>query len=203
MTRKNEIMFTASKTGARVLAKWFVGGLGELEVLFRAEKIAGLDLVDPGPQRKGPVPPSFLEWLDRFEGLCPCQRWNLLAPGGSPFRRRVWRALLEIPPGTTASYGEVAAAIGRPGAARAVGRAVGGNPIALLIPCHRIVPSSGGTGGYRWGGERKQGLLEMERRPCFRLREVFVGLKNNPNRNRDRYRRSEAEMAQQIEKTWP
>lgn len=81
---------------------------------------------------------------------------------GTGFQERVWRALQAIPAGATRSYGEIARAIGRPGAARAVGRAVAANRLAVAIPCHRAVPAAGGTGGYRWGSERKRALLERE-----------------------------------------
>ena len=81
---------------------------------------------------------------------------------GTPFQRAVWAALREIPPGRTATYAEVAAAIGRPGAARAVARACAANPVALAVPCHRVVPASGGTGGWRWGAARKRALLAQE-----------------------------------------
>ena len=81
---------------------------------------------------------------------------------GTPFQRAVWTALREIPPGHTATYAEVAAAIGRPGAARAVARACAANPVALAVPCHRVIPASGGTGGWRWGADRKQALLVQE-----------------------------------------
>jgi AraC family transcriptional regulator, regulatory protein of adaptative response / methylated-DNA-[protein]-cysteine methyltransferase len=79
------------------------------------------------------------------------------------FQMRVWDALRDIAPGRTMEYGQLARAIGSPSAARAVARAVATNPIALLIPCHRIVPASGGTGGYRWGAQRKERLLQLER----------------------------------------
>jgi AraC family transcriptional regulator of adaptative response/methylated-DNA-[protein]-cysteine methyltransferase len=79
------------------------------------------------------------------------------------FQLRVWSALREIPPGSTASYREVAARIGAPAAARAVARACASNPVALVIPCHRVVREDGGLGGYRWGMERKRRLLEAER----------------------------------------
>lgn len=81
----------------------------------------------------------------------------------SAFQARVWSALREISPGFTMSYAQLATAIGSPSAARAVARACASNPVALLIPCHRIVPSSGGVGGYRWDSERKRRLLDMER----------------------------------------
>jgi AraC family transcriptional regulator of adaptative response/methylated-DNA-[protein]-cysteine methyltransferase len=81
---------------------------------------------------------------------------------GTAFQQRVWKALQEIPPGSTKSYAEIAAQIGKPTAARAVGRACGANRLAVVIPCHRAVRSDGGLGGYRWGVERKQRLLERE-----------------------------------------
>ena len=83
-------------------------------------------------------------------------------PRGTPFQRAVWAALRDIPPGRTATYGEVAARIGRPGAARAVARACAANPVALIIPCHRVVPAAGGSGGWRWGAARKRALLVRE-----------------------------------------
>jgi AraC family transcriptional regulator of adaptative response/methylated-DNA-[protein]-cysteine methyltransferase len=80
---------------------------------------------------------------------------------GTPFQLTVWEFLRSIPKGTTLTYGEVARAIGRPKAARAVGRAVGANNIAVLIPCHRVV-SRGKLTGYRWGLDRKKALLAWE-----------------------------------------
>jgi AraC family transcriptional regulator of adaptative response/methylated-DNA-[protein]-cysteine methyltransferase len=81
---------------------------------------------------------------------------------GTNFQISVWRALLQIPPGGLASYGDVAAAIGRPDAARAVGTAVGANRIAFLIPCHRVIRQGGGLGGYRWGTTRKHAMHAFE-----------------------------------------
>jgi AraC family transcriptional regulator of adaptative response/methylated-DNA-[protein]-cysteine methyltransferase len=83
---------------------------------------------------------------------------------GTAFQWRVWRALQQIPPGETRSYGEVARAIGRPTAARAVARACASNPVCLVVPCHRVVPSDGRVGGYRWGAERKARLLATEKK---------------------------------------
>ena len=82
--------------------------------------------------------------------------------GGTPFRMTVWRALLGVPCGTLLSYRELALRAGRPGAHRAVGNAVGANPVAMFIPCHRIVHSSGSTRGYRWGEEIKRHLIRRE-----------------------------------------
>lgn len=82
---------------------------------------------------------------------------------GTAFELRVWRALLAIPTGETRSYGALAAAIGSPGAARAVGAACGRNPIAWLVPCHRVVAADGSLGGYRWGLALKERMLAQER----------------------------------------
>lgn len=81
----------------------------------------------------------------------------------SAFQWRVWDALTRIPAGETRSYGEIARAIGAPGAARAVGRACGTNHLALIVPCHRVVRADGSPGGWRWGAARKQALLARER----------------------------------------
>ncbi len=82
---------------------------------------------------------------------------------GSGFRLKVWEALLQIPAGETVTYGDIAAAIGQPKATRAVGSAIGANPVAVVIPCHRVIPASGEVGNYRWGSERKRELLTHER----------------------------------------
>jgi methylated-DNA-[protein]-cysteine S-methyltransferase len=89
-----------------------------------------------------------------------------LAPAGTPFQHRVWRALLEIPYGRTVTYGELAARLGQPGASRAVGLANGRNPIAVVIPCHRVVGAGGALTGYGGGIERKRWLLDLEAGRC-------------------------------------
>lgn len=81
---------------------------------------------------------------------------------GSNFQLQVWRALLRLPPGTLATYSDIAAAVGQPRAARAIGSAIGRNPVAWLIPCHRVIRSSGVVTGYRWGETRKQLMLGRE-----------------------------------------
>jgi AraC family transcriptional regulator of adaptative response/methylated-DNA-[protein]-cysteine methyltransferase len=79
------------------------------------------------------------------------------------FQWKVWRALQQIPYGETRAYAEVARSIGKPKAVRAVASACASNPVAIVVPCHRVVPASGGTGRYRWGAERKAKLIERER----------------------------------------
>lgn len=85
---------------------------------------------------------------------------------GTNFQINVWRALLQIPPAKVVSYASVASAIGRPRAARAVGAAVGANPVAFLIPCHRVIRQSGGLGGYHWGEIRKHAIHAWESASC-------------------------------------
>jgi len=86
-----------------------------------------------------------------------------LAPAGTPFRKRVWRALLAIPYGECRSYGAVAAAVGQPKASRAVGMANYCNPLPILIPCHRVVGANGRLTGYAGGLDKKELLLNLER----------------------------------------
>jgi AraC family transcriptional regulator, regulatory protein of adaptative response / methylated-DNA-[protein]-cysteine methyltransferase len=81
---------------------------------------------------------------------------------GTNFQLKVWNALLRLPPGEVTTYGELARSIAAPGSARAVGGAVGDNVIACLIPCHRVIRSGGGFGGYRWGVARKRAILDWE-----------------------------------------
>ena len=83
---------------------------------------------------------------------------------GTPFQRAVWEAICEIPAGRTASYSEIAQAVGRPAAVRAVGTATGRNPAGIAVPCHRVVRSDGSLGGYGGGLDRKQWFLDHEQR---------------------------------------
>jgi AraC family transcriptional regulator, regulatory protein of adaptative response / methylated-DNA-[protein]-cysteine methyltransferase len=81
---------------------------------------------------------------------------------GTPFQRRVWSELLQIPRGATTTYGGLAARIGKPSASRAVGSAVGANPVCFVVPCHRVVRGDGTLGGYAWGPEMKAAMLGEE-----------------------------------------
>lgn len=85
-----------------------------------------------------------------------------LKPVGSNFQKEVWAALQQIPAGTIVTYTDVALDVGKPNAVRAVANAIGANPIAWLIPCHRVIRSDGKLGGYRWGPERKIQMLKSE-----------------------------------------
>lgn len=106
-------------------------------------------------------------WLDGyFEGIDISAPGFLLAPEGTPYQRAVWRLLMEIPRGQVVTYGQLAARLsvrlGRQTSARAVGGAVGRNPISILIPCHRVVGADGSLTGYAGGVERKARLLRLE-----------------------------------------
>jgi AraC family transcriptional regulator of adaptative response/methylated-DNA-[protein]-cysteine methyltransferase len=109
---------------------------------------------------------EFEEWVAKVVGFVDAPQIGLDLPldvGGTAFQQRVWRALREIPAGSTVSYAAVAAAIGAPGAARAVAMACAANSLAVAIPCHRVVRTDGAVSGYRWGVERKRALLDRER----------------------------------------
>ena len=108
---------------------------------------------------------AFERTVARVVGLieAPGERFDLpLDIRGTAFQQRVWAALSAIPPGETATYEEIARAIGRPKAARAVAQACGANPLAVAIPCHRVVRTDGDLSGYRWGVERKRKLIARE-----------------------------------------
>jgi AraC family transcriptional regulator of adaptative response/methylated-DNA-[protein]-cysteine methyltransferase len=110
---------------------------------------------------------AMTTWVARIVAFVEQPRAGLELPldvRGTAFQERVWRALREIPCGTTVSYAELARRVGAPGAARAVAGACARNPLALAIPCHRVVRSDGGISGYRWGVARKRALLERERK---------------------------------------
>jgi AraC family transcriptional regulator, regulatory protein of adaptative response / methylated-DNA-[protein]-cysteine methyltransferase len=106
------------------------------------------------------------DWADRIVSFITAPGRNLDLPldiQGTAFQAQVWRALRKIPLGKTATYTEIAAALGQPKAVRAVAQACAANKLALIIPCHRVIRSDGDLGGYRWGLERKQALLANER----------------------------------------
>lgn len=97
-----------------------------------------------------------------FDGSKKADRPISLHVSGTNFQISVWRALLQIPPAKVVSYAQVASAVGKPKAARAVGLAVGANPVALMIPCHRVIQQNGKLGGYHWGETRKQAIHAWE-----------------------------------------
>jgi methylated-DNA-[protein]-cysteine S-methyltransferase len=128
------------------------GGLPELRERFNADDIV-LD-----PPRAADVRREVIEYFAHGRR----EFTVLLAPSGTTFQQAVWSALQRIPFGSTRTYGELAAALGRPEAARAVGRANATNPICLLIPCHRVIGGDGSLTGYAFGEARKRQLLDLE-----------------------------------------
>ena len=108
---------------------------------------------------------QFEEWVAVVVGFVEAPRLGLDLPldvRGTVFQQRVWRALQQIPIGTTASYSDIAKKVGAPGSARAIAQACAANPLAVAIPCHRVVRNDGELSGYRWGVERKRSLLGRE-----------------------------------------
>ncbi len=128
------------------------GGLVELRERFAADDV----LHDPAR-----LAAARGEITDYFSGKRTAFTLPL-APSGTPFQQSVWTALRRIPFGTTRSYGELAADLGNPGAARAIGRANATNPICLLIPCHRVIGGDGSLTGYAFGEALKSQLLAHE-----------------------------------------
>lgn len=126
--------------------------LGDLEARFPRARLIKAEV------ELKPVLAAVAEFVAK-----PQAGWQLpLDVRGTSFQQRVWQALREIPAGETASYAEIATRLGQPRAVRAVASACGANPLALAIPCHRVVRTDGGLSGYRWGVARKRALLERE-----------------------------------------
>ncbi len=138
--------------------------VGLIEIEGTREAIIGLHFV--GERRPGAQVSSVVEEaLGQVRGYLAGSRRQFQLPlelGGTDFQRAVWQHLLTIPFGETASYGEVAVAIGRPRAVRAVGAANGRNPISIIVPCHRVLGSDGSLTGYGGGLWRKEWLLRHE-----------------------------------------
>jgi methylated-DNA-[protein]-cysteine S-methyltransferase len=119
----------------------------------------------------GAAPAATTRAIDAyFDGDLAAIEQLETATAGSPFQRDVWKALRDIPAGATTSYGALAERLGRPGASRAVGLANGSNPIAIVVPCHRVIGANGSLTGYGGGLSRKRWLLDHEQRAtCLKL----------------------------------
>lgn len=153
----------------------FPGPLGPMRMAERAGRLIGVWF---HAQRHYPVADGIQGWRQADTSLLRHTAAQLsayfeggdvafelpLAPHGTDFQRAVWRILETIPDGETLSYGEVARRLGAPAAVRAVGAAVGRNPLAIVVPCHRVVGAKGALTGYAAGIERKAWLLDLERR---------------------------------------
>jgi methylated-DNA-[protein]-cysteine S-methyltransferase len=146
----------------------FEAPFGPLALCARGDQLVALSLPDhpvpTGVVRPTPILAAAVAQLREYFAGTRTAFDLPLAPEGTAFQRLVWDQLLAIPHGATWSYGEVARAIGRPAASRAVGAANGKNPIAIIIPCHRVIGSDGTLTGYGGGIPTKRWLLEHEQR---------------------------------------
>ena len=154
---------------------------GEALLMATSRGVAGLAFVneDKGQTRAEALADMTRRWplaryveapertSTHFQRIFDCRRWGADRPVrivmiGTDFEVRVWEALLKIPMGRTVTYADIARYIGRPTASRAVGSAVGRNPLSFVVPCHRVVRGDGGLGGYHWGLTRKRALIGWE-----------------------------------------
>ena len=155
------LLCVVDETGAVVRVEFVTGRNNGRESLRITDRMReqGIELVEDAGRTAG----LRRQLAEYFAG--ERREFDLrLAPEGTPFERSVWEELKRIPFGETRSYGEIAQAIGRPGAARAVGRANGANPIPIVVPCHRVIGSDGSLTGFGGGLEAKSRLLEIEGR---------------------------------------
>ncbi|NNU89673.1 methylated-DNA--[protein]-cysteine S-methyltransferase [Anoxybacillus sp. CHMUD] len=146
---------------------YYESPIGWLQIVGTNEGIERIDVVERGEDQNEKVAEPLMQSLEELEQYFQKKRTSFSMPlklVGTPFQLRVWEALQTIPYGQTVSYADIAKQIGQPKAVRAVGNAVGNNPITIVVPCHRVVRTGGGLGGYAWGIERKKWLLTHETR---------------------------------------
>jgi AraC family transcriptional regulator of adaptative response/methylated-DNA-[protein]-cysteine methyltransferase len=143
---------------ARLCALSFLAGPDPAQALAELRERWPEARLQPDPAALAPLAAAL---ASRLAGGPP--QPLALALKGTPFQLKVWEALLRIPEGRVLAYGDLARQLGEPGAGRAVGTAVGRNPVAYLIPCHRVIQASGALGDYHWGAERKRAILALER----------------------------------------
>ena len=140
--------------------------IGAVRLTEEGGSIIRIELTDAAGTSSAPTP-LLREVEHQITAFLRGERRQLDFPirmVGTPFQQRVWRALQQIPYGTTRTYGEIATAIDNPRASRAVGMACNKNPLLLIIPCHRVIGASGKLTGFAYGTDAKQWLLELERR---------------------------------------
>jgi methylated-DNA-[protein]-cysteine S-methyltransferase len=153
--------------------RWLPSPIGPLRVVAEDGAIVGLFMEDrpPPPTQVRDADPLLEEACRQLAAWFAGERTAFdlpLRPPGTPFQRAVWAALEAIPYGETRSYSQIAAGVGRPSAVRAVGAANGQNPIAVIVPCHRVIGASGALTGYGGGLDRKRWLLGHEREVASR-----------------------------------
>lgn len=155
LSRSNEGLFVDS----------WEGRLGSYTLRSSVRGVVGVEPATAAPSKATVGHPYNAQAALELEEFFAGERRSFSLPldaRGTLFQRTVWAALLDIPYGETRSYAQIAAIIGRPKSARAVGRAIGSNPIAIMVPCHRVVGSDGSLTGYAGGLKRKKALLELE-----------------------------------------
>lgn len=157
----SEVDLPVGRFGLASSERGLVGLFFESELLRRDERLG--QLVGAHALRRDEAPNRAAAGQLEEYAAGQRRRFDLpLDPRGTPFQLRVWELVRSIPYGETRTYAWLAGRLGGTGAVRAVGAAVGANPLALLVPCHRVVGSEGELRGYRWGLERKRALLELE-----------------------------------------
>lgn len=150
----------------------YASPLGPMVVAATARGLAGVwfegqrHLPDTSPWPLAPDHPVLRQAISQLDEYFAGKRSAFDMPldlqGGTAFQQSVWQALLAIPPGATTSYGDLSGRIGKPAAVRAVGAAVGRNPVSIVVPCHRVLGADGSLTGYAGGLERKSALLQLE-----------------------------------------
>ena len=143
---------TLASDGETIVGLWFEG-----------QKHFARMLSEDAQPRSLPVFDDAVRWLDAYFAGSEPDETPPLRLRGTAFQQTVWMALLEIPHGKTVTYGALARSLGMPNGARAVGSAVGRNPISIMVPCHRVTGADGSLTGYAGGMDRKRKLLELER----------------------------------------
>lgn len=138
--------------------------LGNLAVELEGEAVASLRFTQDTPTALAPAAAEVARQIKAYFAGDLKEFTLPLSPAGTPFQLAVWTELRRIPYGETRSYGQIAAALGRPGASRAVGTACGANPLLIVTPCHRVVRGDGALGGFAAGLERKKALLALEKK---------------------------------------
>ncbi len=166
-------------SGQLTLTTTVVSPIGPLTLTSRSGRLTGLYMQDaahvPAPGSEWVTAPGeFADVTAQLDAYFAGELTDFdvsVDLGGSDFQRQVWTGLRAIPYGGTCSYAQLAAAVGRPRACRAVGLANGRNPVAIIVPCHRVVASGGGLGGYAGGLDRKSWLLAHERAGAARRQD--------------------------------
>lgn len=140
----------------------FKSPLGTLYLIFSGRSLAGISFVKPH-MKKGKAPDDFRRDLaEYFKGRLQQFSQKTVFTEGTEFEKEVWEAIKEVPYGETRTYKWLAERVGSPSGSRAVGQALSKNPIPIVVPCHRIIESTGNIGGYSSGVDVKRRLLEME-----------------------------------------